>query len=487
MPRFHIRRISDPVHGTFGLSAIESEIVSTAAFQRLHNVKQLGLAHLVYPGADYSRFSHSLGACHLAGRMVRGINQNCFDQRISDDQIQMYRLAGLLHDLGHYPFSHAMEQVIGNFYKEALLDKPKNPLSETTRLLTDVVEEAEPTSYDHETLGRAIIDNDDELNSVFKKHGFDRQQIKSFFSRENPELITNIVSSDLDCDRLDYLVRTARATGLPYGQVDVEYITSQACIDSSGNFCITAKAMRAADHLLVSRHYDYTQVVYHKTVVGLEIVLKEILEALFKEGRLDCSAAKLRNEIKSGTFRRYDDHFVVSQIREFRSEIPDADFVRKAKLDSLLKRRPPKLVVSSERFDERKEEREREYKNRASQLRDKIPKWADEFGIPQELWYVWEKSAALSKVGSSVEIGDVFAFEEERDQSIRILQGKPSAKTRESKLLVSCEAALMHKLANLKLYYLRLFVHVPEDDGKHTQQKIAEAVKRDLPHFGLTA
>lgn len=76
MDEFHFKRLTDPIHGTFGISQLESEIISSPVFQRLHNVRQLGLAHLVFPGAGYSRFSHSLGACHIAGRMVRAINQN---------------------------------------------------------------------------------------------------------------------------------------------------------------------------------------------------------------------------------------------------------------------------------------------------------------------------------------------------------------------------------------------------------------------------
>src|SRR4051812_3869734 len=114
--RFHFGRITDAVHGTFGISELESDIISTPAFQRLHNVRQLGLAHLVYPGAEYSRFAHCLGACHIASRMLRGINQNCND-RFDEDMIQMHRLAGLLHDLGHYPFSHAMEYAALDYYK----------------------------------------------------------------------------------------------------------------------------------------------------------------------------------------------------------------------------------------------------------------------------------------------------------------------------------------------------------------------------------
>src|SRR5579862_6668732 len=112
-PRFNEKRIADPVHGTIGLSALEANIIGTPAFQRLRNVKQLALAPLVYPGANYTRFSHSLGVCHVTGLILTALQQTTqfsdSEGSISDDEIQLYRLAALLHDIGHYPFSHVME------------------------------------------------------------------------------------------------------------------------------------------------------------------------------------------------------------------------------------------------------------------------------------------------------------------------------------------------------------------------------------------
>src|ERR1700723_1913060 len=101
------KRIADPVHGTIELRDVELEIVGTNIFQRLRNVKQLGLAHLVYPAADYSRFSHSLGACHVAGLITNALTGGKHIE-LSDADISLYRVAALLHDVGHYPFSHAM-------------------------------------------------------------------------------------------------------------------------------------------------------------------------------------------------------------------------------------------------------------------------------------------------------------------------------------------------------------------------------------------
>jgi HD superfamily phosphohydrolase len=112
------KTINDAVHGSIGLTQPEVDIVSSPAFQRLRNVKQLGLAALVYPGANYSRFAHSIGACHLVGRILDAIQRNTGNP-FSTDTVQRYRLAALLHDIGHYPFSHVVENVVENVYKKS--------------------------------------------------------------------------------------------------------------------------------------------------------------------------------------------------------------------------------------------------------------------------------------------------------------------------------------------------------------------------------
>lgn len=99
---FLYKTVADPVHKCIGLSELEVKIIDTPIFQRLRNIKSLGLVYYVFPGADYSRFSHSLGAMHIMGRIAERLFKT---QR----EIQLYRLAALLHDVGHYPFSHALE------------------------------------------------------------------------------------------------------------------------------------------------------------------------------------------------------------------------------------------------------------------------------------------------------------------------------------------------------------------------------------------
>ena len=113
-PKKYKFAVNDPVHGTIELSDLEVEIINTKVFQRLRNIKQLGLANYVFPSADFTRFSHSIGVCHLTGKIFDTLKRNGADQ-ITDLDIRDYRLAGLLHDIGHYPYSHTMEDAIQEY------------------------------------------------------------------------------------------------------------------------------------------------------------------------------------------------------------------------------------------------------------------------------------------------------------------------------------------------------------------------------------
>jgi HD superfamily phosphohydrolase len=122
MKRFSMKRIADPIHGSIGLSELELAVINSKVFQRLRNIKQLGLAYLVFQGADYSRFSHSVGVCHVTGLIMESLRESGTAGTIDDRELQLYRLAGLLHDVGHYPFSHAMEHAIADHYSNKILE-----------------------------------------------------------------------------------------------------------------------------------------------------------------------------------------------------------------------------------------------------------------------------------------------------------------------------------------------------------------------------
>jgi hypothetical protein len=234
MAEFNARRISDPVHDTIGLSEVEDAIIASRAFQRLRNVKQLGLASLVFPGADYSRLSHCVGVCHVTGRILSALAANNLDLKLDSTRIQAYRLAGLLHDIGHYPFSHAMEEAIQNYRANALL-KPGQAIK----------------IINHEVVGKQILDKDPEITEILHKFKIEPTSVSAIFNRSQPDTLTNLISSDLDADRIDYLLRTAYFSGLPYGGIDLEYLLTQLRLDKEGRLCLTRKAICAADHFLL--------------------------------------------------------------------------------------------------------------------------------------------------------------------------------------------------------------------------------------------
>jgi uncharacterized protein len=223
---YEYKSITDPIYGYIGLSELEAEVVSSSAFQRLHNVRQLGLAHLVFPSAGYSRFSHSVGACHVAGRILDALENNAPSSAPKGKRKQLYRLAALLHDIGHYPFSHATEIAVQSFYVGgSVLDLVGSETAESAK-----------EGLHHEEVGGLVIGGDREIRDALQHHGYDLDDLLAIFSKSKPDILFGLISSDLDCDRLDYLRRSAHACGVPYGEVDVDFIISKSLLTKMVSF-----------------------------------------------------------------------------------------------------------------------------------------------------------------------------------------------------------------------------------------------------------
>lgn len=457
------KTITDPLYGNINLTEIESKLVSTRVFQRLHNVRQLGLGHLVFPSAGYSRFSHSVGACHNADRILTAIEANHPTKRFSDTERQSFRIAALFHDLGHYPFSHTTEHAIKRFFREGIYSTQDDNQGK----LDIEIEPAEvPTYLDHEDTGQLIFLEDPEISEIFEKSiSLSKIEVTSAFLDEN---LSTIISSDLDCDRLDYLKRTALHSGAPYGAVDVDFIISKSTVDEEGRFCFDRKAVRAADHLLVSRFYDFMQIPYHKTVAALEWSLEEAVISLLRSGMLKLSDADMKAMLANGQWADFDDGEMVGLMRQAFEDPSDA--VAGDHLSAVLQRRPAKMVYNWEclvDFGNKEQE------TREKLLNYKIDEIVQKFGIDRRRFTIWKAPFKLSKAGPILQGSpdDRDYSDEEQQQLIHVLEKG----CKRSVPLIDLQNAVSHHLAKLRYRVLRVYYLPSENDPKSIKQELREA------------
>ena len=250
--------IRDSVYGDIRLNEIEVEVMDNPQFQRLRRIKQLGLISLIYPGANHTRFEHSIGTMHIASKLADKLDLNQEDK-------ELVRISALLHDIGHGPFSHVSEGVL---------------------------------SFPHEELTKYVIKNTAIRDIVEKK--FDINKIIEIINGEGK--FGPIVSGELDADRMDYLLRDSHYTGVAYGIIDYERIISN--INLNKHLSLDIKGVQAAEGALVSRYFMYPSVYQHHTT--------RIVNSMFRRG--------LKKLIDSGVINendmyKYDDADIIGIFR----------------------------------------------------------------------------------------------------------------------------------------------------------------------------
>lgn len=461
------KTITDPLYGNIHLTEIESKIVSSRAFQRLHNVRQLGLGHLVFPSAGYSRFAHSIGACFNADRILTAITANS-GQEFTDRERQAVRVAALVHDLGHYPFSHTTEHAIKRFYRDEIYKT-----SDSSQQELAIVGPLQPaTSFlDHEDTGKMIFLEDKDIHQAFKSsREIEKDDVQLAFVDEK---LSTIISSDLDCDRLDYLRRTSLHSGAPYGAVDVDFIISKATVDANGRFCFDRKAQRAADHLLVSRFYDFMQIPYQKTVAALEWSLEESVVYILKSRRVDLSEPGIRSLIASYQWQDFDDGYLTSVMRTARQECENE--IYRDHLSAVLDRKPAKMVYSWEVLSDIKCT---EATSRETLLQYKIRDAASKLGLDEGRFKIWKAPFKLSKAGPILQgsPSDRDYSEEEAQQLIHILLKDHEA----SVPLIDLDSTVSHHLSTLRYRTLRVYYLPSSHDRPDIKRLIKNEIAREL-------
>jgi HD superfamily phosphohydrolase len=281
--------VRDPIHGTIPLSTGETAVVDSAEFQRLRAIKQLGFADVSFPGATHTRFLHSLGVCHLAGDVFDHLFKVFPFSNISVRQRfrQVFRLGALLHDVGHGPLSHTTEEVMP-------------PL---TDLKVDVYKTRKPgvvTAHSRATHEDYTIKYlmDSPLTAVLEKNFSDISPLHiaclidktlpcpdDFFLDKGLDfrpILSQLVSGELDCDRMDYLERDSYFTGTSYGKFDRDWMISNLTpYQLNGKFYLglNRRALYTFDDFLISRHHMHLMVYFHHKSIVFEEMLNRYLAA----------------------------------------------------------------------------------------------------------------------------------------------------------------------------------------------------------------
>ena len=299
--------IRDSLYDLIPLGPLELDLIATQAFGRLQGVKQLGFCYRVWPGATHTRFEHSLGVYYLMLRALRAVRARAASVANADPRtLRTLLAAALLHDIGHYPFSHAIEE----------LGYPIIP---------------------HEQVGRAIIEGE-EVATILRRHDLDPRRVADLVDPPKDHdlpaedaLLVRLLSGPLDVDKLDYLPRDARACNVPYGGVDVTRLLGSLTVlevEGRPRLGVTDKGISPLNSLLHARQEMFDNVYWHHTNRAMmAMLLRAVQEAL------------LSGELAPADLPGHDDHSLLALLSEPRMPQSARDLV------TALRRRQPYKVA----------------------------------------------------------------------------------------------------------------------------------------------
>jgi uncharacterized protein len=251
--------IRDPLHNNIRLDPLARELIETPAFQRLRYVRQLGLAFLVYPGATHTRFEHALGTYHLARRGLSMLSEEGGLSGVATDECAIVTAAALLHDLGHYPFSHALEEI---------------------------------GALHHEEVARSLIAGGEVGEILTRSLGKDApRRIVELVRGESRSPLQRLISGSLDLDKLDYLRRDALMCGVSYGDIDVDRLLNSLVVvndsESGGlTVAIAEKGLSALESLLFAKYQMYRNVYWHHAIRSATAMYKRLVADALDAGAL---------------------------------------------------------------------------------------------------------------------------------------------------------------------------------------------------------
>ncbi|NOS71517.1 MAG: HD domain-containing protein [Verrucomicrobia bacterium] len=278
----------DPVHGLIRIEPGDEfvlDLINTPEFQRLRRVRQLGLSSLTYPGAEHTRFAHSLGVFNFAQRIIAVLKHRYADAKevytLLTGQERILKAAALLHDVGHGPFSH-------------------------------MIERAFEESANHEKKSTALIQDGGAITDCLQHHGFVPKEVANLILKASEHrFLVDIVSSQLDADRMDYILRDALNTGVKYGAFDSEWVVNSLCLGGEPGLnekprlqdlrlCLEDKrGLHSAEQLVMARMHMSYQVYYHRVTRGWEAHLLCLLKLAEESAKNDMLPKDTPSNVKA--------------------------------------------------------------------------------------------------------------------------------------------------------------------------------------------
>ncbi|MDB4886360.1 MAG: metal-dependent phosphohydrolase sub protein [Gemmatimonadetes bacterium] len=251
--------IRDPLWNNIRVDPLALRLVDSRPFQRLRYVRQLGLAYLVYPGASHSRFEHALGAYHLARRALALFEERELASRPDAEESRIVRCAALLHDIGHYPFSHALEEI---------------------------------GALHHEEVARPLITGGEVAEVLREALGADApERIMALIRGTSTSPLQGLISGSLDLDKIEYLKRDAFMCGVNYGDIDVDRLLDSLTIVTDPErgrhvVGISEKGLSALESLLFAKYQMYRNVYWHHAVRSATAMYKRLVDGALRAGSL---------------------------------------------------------------------------------------------------------------------------------------------------------------------------------------------------------
>lgn len=309
------RQVFDTIHGHITLNRVEARILDTPYYQRLRWIRQLGFSFYIFPGATHTRHAHALGVLHVMDRVLHAINlavpdEKFFNPSHSDEATtfhRMMRLAAMLHDIGTFPFSHTIELAYINHWRQQQSYKPSRHTA------------------NHEVLGSHIILNTDfpgGITKILKEEGIDPVELSQIIAGKSKNRIANqLMHSDVDADRMDYLLRDAYFTGVKLGVYDIELLTRSMTaekVKGQDVLCVKEESMNVVDSFLVSRYFWYSQIISDGTSYKFDLIAAKIHQ-YFLENGLAYTFDQLMEKVTQNPneYFTFNDSYFLAKLHEY--------------------------------------------------------------------------------------------------------------------------------------------------------------------------